>query len=477
MPSSGALTARLTQASAFAAGLLAQWLVHAVILDALFPPFALGDRIVRVTPGAFATLAIERLGAGAHVLLAIVVIVGLVSLAACSTARWWPSAVIAGATIVGVLASPSSVRVAPNAIALMIGVAATSLASWALTPSARDARLDRRRFLGAVVTMAGGFGAALVLQVLPRRATAPVATSLPAYAEDPTIAGVPGISPLITPTDRHYVVSINYEPPRLDANEWRLRLSGRVRATREITLAQLRALGEIRQPLLMQCISNPIGGDLIGDAVWTGVPLERVLSVAGVLDGTVALHLSAADGYDDVLPLAMAADAVIAWGMNDAALPTEHGSPVRLLLPSHYGMRSVKWLQTIEVITSVPEGYWASRGWDPEAAMRPGTRIDTPTSDATVSGTFTVAGVAWAPAGVRSVEVRLDSGEWLPATLEAAAGPLAWQRWAATVMTSPGRRLIAARVTDSAGHVQSEEPLPTHPSGAQGLHRVLVTVA
>src|SRR6185295_17839746 len=118
------------------------------------------------------------------------------------------------------------------------------------------------------------------------------------------------------------------------------------------------------------------------------------------------------------------------WAMNDDALPADHGSPIRLLLPHHYGMRSVKWLQSIEAITSVPAGYWASRGWDPEAMMRPGARIDTPSSDDAVSSNFTVAGVAWAPDGVRSVEVRLESGEWQPTTLEAAHGALAWQRWA-----------------------------------------------
>jgi DMSO/TMAO reductase YedYZ molybdopterin-dependent catalytic subunit len=463
------------QAGALIGGLLAQWLLHTCMPDAFFPPFAIGDRVVRLTPGWFATLAIERLGAGAHVLLAIAVILAIAVLAACGTWRWWGALVSVCTTVVAALIAPIGTRPAYVIAALLAGLAGALPILWPWRLRTHADHDARRRFLTTTGTLGASIAAALVVRLLGRRP--PASTPGAAFPEDPAIANVPGLSPLITPTERHYVVSINYEAPRLDPANWRLRLSGRVAASRELTLAQLRMLGEVRQAVLMQCISNPIGGDLIGNAAWTGVPLDRVLRTAGVLEGAVALRVIAADGYHDVLPLATGAEALIGWAMNDAALPADHGSPVRLLLPRHYGMRSVKWLREIEAVTSLPEGYWASRGWDSEAVMRPGARIDTPAADATVGGRIVVAGVAWAPAGVRTVEVRLDDGEWQPASLEAAAGPLAWQRWAATVTSSSGRRLVTARVTDGHGRTQSEEPLPALPSGAQGLHRVIVNVA
>jgi hypothetical protein len=184
----------------------------------------------------------------------------------------------------------------------------------------------------------------------------------------------------------------------------------------------------VEQYVTLQCISNFVGGDLVGTAKWTGVPLRAVLARAGgVAPRAVRVAFHAVSGYTDSLPVAKALDpaTMVAYGMNDQSLPRAHGYPARIIVPGIYGMKNVKWLQRIEVVDYDYRGYWQrSDGWDNIAQIKLASRIDVPAEMSAVDGEIVVAGVAWAgDRGIRRVEVSADDGRtWTPGSPAARAG-------------------------------------------------------
>lgn len=298
---------------------------------------------------------------------------------------------------------------------------------------------------------------------------------------DPAFDAVPGLAPRITPTADHYVVDINLDDPFLSASTWRMKVGGDVRSPRALSLSDLRAMATVEQPILLQCISNPVAGGLIGDARWTGVRLADILELVGLTSAATALVVRAADDYSETVPMDVARgeDAFLVFAMNGRLLPAAHGYPARLILPGRYGMRSVKWVTSIEARVDGGDGYWEKRGWDREAVMRTGARFDSPRNGATVGSRLTAAGLAYAgDRGVQRVEVSSDDGQtWRAATLEPASGPLSWRRWAVSIELEPGVHALQVRATDCTGAVQSPDRMPPHPSGASGYHRVVVTSA
>lgn len=225
---------------------------------------------------------------------------------------------------------------------------------------------------------------------------------------------------------------------------------------------------------------QPVGGPLVGNARWTGVPLADLLRRAGPAATAVTVEALAADGYRETYPLpALAGQQVlVAFGVNGAELPQRHGYPARLLVPGRYGMKSVKWLTRLALLRAPAAGYWEQRGWDPVAAIRTQSRIDTPADHATVPRRFTVAGIAWAgDRRVAGVQVLADGrGSWMPATLEREADPLGWRRWRLDLELPAGLHTLAVRAVDRTGQVQAAQRLPPHPSGASGYHRIDVRV-
>jgi DMSO/TMAO reductase YedYZ molybdopterin-dependent catalytic subunit len=230
----------------------------------------------------------------------------------------------------------------------------------------------------------------------------------------------------------------------------------------------------------LQCISNLVGGDLVGTAKWTGVPLHRVLERAGGAGpGAVRVVFHAVGGYSDSLPLAKALEptTVVAYGMNDRSLPRAHGFPARIVAPGIYGMKNVKWLERIEVVDYDYRGYWQrSDGWDNVAEIKTASRIDVPEELTALQGAgAVVAGVAWAgDRGVRRVEVSLDGGaSWVPATLRRELARAAWRQWRLALPPgTQGRRTIKVRATDGRGQLQTARQAPPHPSGASGYDQV-----
>jgi DMSO/TMAO reductase YedYZ molybdopterin-dependent catalytic subunit len=244
----------------------------------------------------------------------------------------------------------------------------------------------------------------------------------------------------------------------------------------------------LRRPLLehymtLCCVSNPVAGPYIGNAKWLGASLASLVKSAGPLAGADQLLCTSADGFTSGTPLAVVLDgrdALVAVGMNGSALPVAHGFPARLVVPGLYGYVSAcKWVTDIEVTKfSAASAYWAQRGWSVQGPIKTESRIDVPSSGASVSaGTVTVAGVAWAQhKGVDAVQVRVDRGPWRTATLAAVPNIDTWRQWSWRWDATPGQHTIEARATDATGYTQTSALADVEPNGATGYPAISVTV-
>lgn len=294
--------------------------------------------------------------------------------------------------------------------------------------------------------------------------------------------GIPGLSPEITPNDKFYVVSKNvFRDPSVQEAAWRLEIKGLVERPVTLTYQAIKALPASNQFFTLQCISNEVGGELIGNADWRGVQLGDLLRRAGARPSAVDVILRAADDYADSIPVekALQAGTMLVYEMNGQVLPKEHGFPVRLIVPDIYGMKNVKWVTSIEVVEYDYKGYWQTRGWSDTATVNTTARIDVPKNGSFLrSGANFIGGIAHAgQRAVEGVEVSLDGGRsWEPAGVKAALGPNAWTlwlyRWDAPAI-EPGQKLMA-RATDGTGAVQSATVRETLPDGASGYHAIVV---
>jgi hypothetical protein len=254
-----------------------------------------------------------------------------------------------------------------------------------------------------------------------------------------------------------------------------------------LTFDELVELPLAERYITIACVSNEVGGDLVGNAKWTGVRLTDVLEMAGVRPGATQIVPRSVDGWTAGFPTAWVTDpahprdALIAVKMNDAPLPADHGFPARLIVPGLFGyVSATKWLSELELTTlEAFDAYWVPRGWAKEAPILTQSRIDVPRRGSKVTaGAVTVAGVAWAPdRGIRTVEVSVDRGPWLAATLGTELSAATWVQWKLTWQATPGNHVIEVRATDGKGDVQTERTTRPDPDGARGHHRVAVEVA
>ena len=298
------------------------------------------------------------------------------------------------------------------------------------------------------------------------------------------IAGV--LPSAITPTDDFYVVSKNLIDPSVDAATWRLRVGGLVAAPAELTLDELRALGEVEQLQTLECISNEVGGHLISTARWRGVPLRALVDGVRPQAGVVELKLTAEDGYTESIPLAMAADerVLLAFEMNGKPLPERHGFPLRLLLPGTYGMKGPKWLSGIEAIDTPYDGYWEQRGWTKAALIKTMSRLDAPASGSPLDRRrpIPLAGIAFAgDRGIGRVELQLgEDAAWVAAELDPPTGDSpagVWRFWRyAWSPPRAGTYRVRVRSVDGRGDVQSAQVAGTLPDGASGYDGTSYTV-
>jgi len=347
---------------------------------------------------------------------------------------------------------------------------------------------SRRRFLAAGSIAAGTTAVALGGAAGIRRAGGPAGrVALPAVSGTGTAAGrglaLPGLSPLITPTSAFYRIDEALVVPSVDAAGWRLKVTGMVGAPFELSHADLLAEPLVERDITLCCVSNDVGGRLVGTARWTGVRLADLLRRAGVDPAASQLVGRSVDGFTVGFPMAAALDgrqALVAVGMNGEPLLPKHGFPARLVVPGLYGFVSAtKWLTELELTTwEAFDPYWVERGWSREAPVKVSSRIDVPRDYTRVApGRQAIAGVAWAPtSGIAGVAFRVDGGAWQEARLGPSLGDDAWRQWTAEWDPSPGTYEIEVRAMTGDGQVQTDDRRSAFPDGASGLHRSHVRV-
>ena len=299
-----------------------------------------------------------------------------------------------------------------------------------------------------------------------------------------TLDEVAGISPYITPKGEFYRIDTALTVPQVDPADWRLRITGMVDNPLELTFDDILGMELSDHVITLACVSNPVGGDLVDNAVWTGVPLAVLLERAGASRAANQVVGRSVDDFTAGFPTGVVHDgrnAILAVGMNDELLPTRHGFPARLVVAGLYGyVSAVKWLDEIHLTTwDGFDGYWVPRGWSKRGPMKTQSRIDVPRRGARLKAgeAISVAGIAWAPTrGISRVETKIGDEAWTPCRLGQALGDESWVQWHRewTPPTS-GSYEIQVRATDGTGTTQGSLNIPSKPNGAEGHHTITVS--
>ena len=374
---------------------------------------------------------------------------------------------------------------------------ATPASSFTYLPNPDDRGASRgparRRFLTtsgvAVVTAAAGalVGRELITRHNVSAARAALRFPKPAVAAPLLPPGanlnIPGLSSFITPNSSFYRVDTALLLPQVDPATWQLRIHGMVQREVTLTFDQLLRRPLIEDYVTLTCVSDPVGGPYVGNALWLGASLADLIRQARPLGGADQLLCTSVDGFTSGTPLQIVLDgrdALLTVAMNGQALPVEHGFPARMVVPGLYGYVSAcKWVTDIEVTTFASAyAYWATRGWSQQGPIKTESRIDVPVSNSTIApGRTPVAGVAWAQhKGVAAVEVRVDAGPWQQARLAAVPDMDTWRQWVWEWDATPGSHVLEARATDATGYTQTAVQAQPPPNGASGYPSAAVAV-
>ncbi len=294
-------------------------------------------------------------------------------------------------------------------------------------------------------------------------------------------------TPFITPNEQFYLVAVDpdYRPP-LDLNtvhhRWAMELIGLDGKIHKSGYAELNESANRVIPYTFECIGNPVGGSLIGNANWHVLPLKNYLEQAGLSSEVKSVMFEGLDDFYSSVSIERATDdyAFIALQMNGKPLPAGHGFPARVILPDLYGMKQPRWLRRITLLSdSATTSYWERRGWAGEVPMKTFSRLDPlPSLNAGMAGRL--SGTAFAGArGIRLVEVSLDDGvTWKACSLETSTQPHVWSLWSYQWDNPPaGRHAIQVRAMDDTGKLQTAKRTRSYPDGATGYHRETLIIA
>jgi DMSO/TMAO reductase YedYZ molybdopterin-dependent catalytic subunit len=377
--------------------------------------------------------------------------------------------------------------------AIAVGFVTWIVVDRILTSPLEDAPAEspgegRRSFLirsGAVVLFTAGSG---VLGGLSRRRREKVEQErrllrLPVQrgvAPTGTSAGVDGIAPWRTSNNSFYEIDTALSPPVIAQEDWSLHIHGMVEKEITLTYQDLVARAFTEDWITLCCVSNPVGGDLIGNAFWSGVLIREILAEVGLHGDADAVLQTSDDGWTCGTPLGALTDdrnAMLALAMNGKPLPVEHGYPVRMVVPGLYGyVSATKWLVDIEVTRfDKIEAYWTARGWAEKGPILTQSRIDVPVQGDTVpAGPLAIGGVAWAQhRGIERVEYQLDGGPWTPAQLSGATPTNdTWVQWSGRIVVDDGTHALVVRATDKNGDTQTSVQTDVIPDGARGWHDI-----
>ncbi|MBW7880400.1 MAG: molybdopterin-dependent oxidoreductase [Anaerolineae bacterium] len=354
-------------------------------------------------------------------------------------------------------------------------------------------QLNRRQFLvrvggstatltvaGAVVSLLRSAGAVEPVEeiVAPDSPTPSGPVEVVGMSDDFTAA--PGTRSEYTPLEEHYRIDIVSRPPEIDAATWALSMTGLVNNPQAFTLDQLRAMDSVSQFVTLSCISNSIGGDLISTTKWTGVKMQDLVALADPQPEATYLKITSADGFDEYVNLDLIREderIILAYAWDDRPLLQKHGFPVRIYIPNHYGMKQPKWITHMEFVPEWEEGYWVRRGWSASALVQTTSVVDTVASDSVFEQDGTtyvpIGGIAYSGSrGISRVEVSIDEGGWLPATLKSPLSELTWVLWRYDWPFAEGAHSFRVRTYDGNGGIQRADVTPQRPDGATGIHRV-----
>ncbi|WP_024288125.1 molybdopterin-dependent oxidoreductase [Cellulomonas sp. KRMCY2] len=505
--------ARAAASGVLAAGLtlaVAQ-LAAALIAPSAAPLVAVGDAFVDATPLWLKDLAVATFGVNDKAALFVGMTVVLILLAAASgllARRSHPAGT--GAVlllgVVGAVAATTRPDAGPLAVVPSItGAVAGAIALRALlvrseraTPSALDPSRttgpDRRGFLGAaslVAVVAALTAAASTVAGSTGRAAATARDALrlprPVRAAPPVPTGAqsatPGVVDVVTANTDFYRIDTALTVPRVDPATWRLRVHGLVDHEVTLTWDDLLAADLIETYVTLACVSNPIGGTLVGNARWLGLPIRDLLAQAGPAPDADMVLSTSVDGFTASTPLGVLTDdrdAILAIGMNGEPLPLAHGFPARMVVPGLYGyVSATKWVVDLEVTRFADQvAYWTVRGWSALGPVKTSSRIEVPRPGARLTaGAVAVGGTAWAQhKGVSDVEIQVDDGAWQPATMSDEISIDTWRQWSFTWDATPGEHLLRVRASDPVDGPQTGDVAPVAPDGATGWHEVTVVV-
>lgn len=502
------------------AGLAAAELVVGLVRGAASPVVPVGQEVIDVVPPAVKDWAIDWFGTADKAVLilgtlfSLAVIGSVVGNLAVKGNRAAAYAVTVVVGLIGVFAV--TMRPAPDfgkMLPPIVGTVASLVVIWWLSPrdigiapadqgtdDDRSPALPRRNFLqgastvGLLAVMAGSLGRVLRgrFEVGDERATLELpepTDTVPAAAQpvdgsgEPTDFGIDEVESFVVPNDDFYRIDTALVVPQVPKDSWRLRIHGMVDNELELTFADLLEREQIERYITLSCVSNEVGGGLVGNALFQGVRMKDVLDEAGVQPEATQVVSRSIDGWNCGSPTSVimdGRDAMLAIAMNGEPLPAEHGYPVRLVVPGLYGyVSATKWVTEIELTRWEDfDGYWVPRGWSKEGPVKTMARIDRPGSgrsyDANGDGVIDIAGLAWAVhRGISRVEVSIDEGEWRECELAGVPSDDTWRQWRYRWTDfSPGEHTVRARAYDNDGVPQPEEPKSVAPDGAQGYHRV-----
>jgi DMSO/TMAO reductase YedYZ molybdopterin-dependent catalytic subunit len=500
VPPSRIRRAALAGAVSAGAGLAAAELVTGML------SLSTGEGIIAITPGDVAETAIQAVGQLDKPLLVIGTVLGALAAGAvagmlATRNRTLGMLVLAGLGGIALLAAmaPADASTGDALPPLTAAIVAILVLSWLRAWNGRPAAatgedstaFSRRGFLlraGGVAVGAVAVAAVGRLLLGGREAVEAARRTLAFRLRPPVVpegvrVDVPGVGPWLTPNDEFYRIDTALAVPQVLPEEWRLRVHGLVDRDLELTYDDLVERGLVEAWITLCCVSNEVGGSLIGNARWSGVRIADVLAEAGVQEGADAVLSTSVDGWNCGTPIEALTDnrgALFAVGMNGEPLPVEHGFPVRMVVPGLYGFVSAtKWVVDVEVTRFADfTAYWTQNGWSATGPIKTQSRIEAPRSGATVrAGQVAVGGSAWAQhTGVERVEVRVDDGPWQPARLAAVPNVDTWRQWALAWEATPGNHLLSVRATDASGYTQTGDEVGVVPDGATGWHTISVTV-
>ena len=396
--------------------------------------------------------------------------------------------------------TPASALSAGNMAAPDRTVPAQEPVAWAGSrPLARTAADPQRLAVGrrgffrlAGLAGAGAVVAGAVARWVPNSAQVQASRAKVAVSKVLTRVKVPagadlnvnGLSPFVTPNADFYRIDTALTPPRLRAEDWKLRVHGMVDHEIDLDFAALQARPQQEHILTLTCVSNDVGGGLIGNARWIGARIDDLLAEAGPQSGADCVLCTSIDGFTSSTPLQALTDgrdALLATAMNGEPLPIEHGFPVRMVVPGLYGyVSATKWVVDMRVTKfSEVSAYWTDRGWSAKGPVKTSSRIDVPGdgSQFDAGHQVTIAGVAWAQhRGIEKVEVQIDDGAWQPTVLSEPLSKDTWRQWKFGWAATSGAHTIRCRATDGTGALQVATEQGVIPDGATGYHSRKLTV-